>query len=322
MIVIKKYLKYIGNLVTVVSIAFVIYAVFKLKIDFAKLANPRAIMILIIGALGVTFTVYFLAYAWKNSLDYLAGRKTKYKDVAYVYGKANIGKYLPGNVMHYVERNLFATKIGLNQLDLAISSIIEVIGIIIVALLFSAVCAHEELLRAAEKYVKPVYVILLFVLGVLAIAALVIIYRKSRRIRDMVKRLADWKFLKVFLINLVIYAIVLAILGAVLVLVCGFIYDAGIDAAGVAAIITYYMLAWVLGFVVPGAPGGIGVREAILVLLLSPVIGETVTLSAALIHRLISIIGDFIGYVIALRLKPDENQTSEVENKQVMERKN
>lgn len=314
MIVIKKYLKYIGNLVTVVSIAFVIYAVFKLKIDFKKLANPRAVMILIIGALGVTFTVYFLAYAWKNTLDYLAGRKTKFKDVAHVYGKANIGKYLPGNVMHYVERNLFASKIGLNQLDLAISSVIEVIGIIIVALLFSVICAREELLRAAHKYVKPAYVIALVIVGILVIIAIIIICKKSQRIRNMAKRLADWKFIKVFIVDLIIYAVVLAILGAILVLVCGFIYDVELDAARVAAIITYYMLAWVLGFVVPGAPGGIGVREAILVLLLSPTIGDTVTLSAALIHRLISIIGDFIGYLIALGLKSDEDQSVEKES--------
>ena len=81
MIVIKKYLKYIGNLVTVVSIAFVIYAVYKLKIDFAKLANPGAVLIVFIGALGVTFTVYFLACAWKNTLDYLSDRKNGYRDV-------------------------------------------------------------------------------------------------------------------------------------------------------------------------------------------------------------------------------------------------
>ncbi len=313
MIVIKKYLTYIGNLVTVVSIAFVIYAVYKLKIDFAKLANPGAVLIVFIGALGVTFTVYFLACAWKNTLDYLSDRKNGYRDVAFVYGKANIGKYLPGNVMHYVERNLFAAKIGLSQLDLAISSIIEVIGIIVVALLFSAVCAHEELLQAVAKYVKPMYAVILAVLGILVITAVIIICRKSQRIRDMIKRLADWKFLKVFVWNLIIYAVVLAILGGILVLVCGFIYDVEIDGAGAAAIITYYMLAWVLGFIVPGAPGGIGVREAILVLLLSPVIGDTVTLSAALIHRLISIIGDFIGYIIALGLKTEKKELSEIE---------
>ncbi len=317
MILIKKYLKYIGNLVTVVSIAFVIYAVFKLKIDFEKLANPGAVLILCIGALGVTFTVYFLAYAWKNTLDYLSGRKNSYRDVAFVYGKANIGKYLPGNVMHYVERNLFAAKIGLNQLDLAISSIIEVIGIIIVALVFSAVCAHEELLQAVVRYVKPMYAVILAVLGLLVITAAFIICRKSQRVRNMAKRLTGWKFFKVFVWNLIVYAVVLAILGGILVLVCGFIYDVEIDGTGAAAIITYYMLAWVLGFIVPGAPGGIGVREAILVLLLSPVIGDTVTLSAALIHRLISIIGDFTGYMIALGLKPKEP----TEKKQEVKRK-
>jgi len=316
-ILIKKYLKYIGNLVTVVSIAFVIYAVFKLKIDFEKLANPGAVLILCIGALGVTFTVYFLAYAWKNTLDYLSGRKNSYRDVAFVYGKANIGKYLPGNVMHYVERNLFAAKIGLNQLDLAISSIIEVIGIIIVALVFSAVCAHEELLQAVIRYVKPMYAVILAVLGLLVITAAFIICRKSQRVRNMAKRLTGWKFFKVFVWNLIVYAVVLAILGGILVLVCGFIYDVEIDGTGAAAIITYYMLAWVLGFIVPGAPGGIGVREAILVLLLSPVIGDTVTLSAALIHRLISIIGDFTGYMIALGLKPKEP----TEKKQEVKRK-
>ncbi len=317
MILIKKYLKYIGNLVTVISIAFVIYAVFKLKIDFEKLANPGAVLILCIGALGVTFTVYFLAYAWKNTLDYLSGRKNSYRDVAFVYGKANIGKYLPGNVMHYVERNLFAAKIGLNQLDLAISSIIEVIGIIIVALVFSAVCAHEELLQAVVRYVKPMYAVILAVLGLLVITAAFIICRKSQRVRNMAKRLTGWKFFKVFVWNLIVYAVVLAILGGILVLVCGFIYDVEIDGTGAAAIITYYMLAWVLGFIVPGAPGGIGVREAILVLLLSPVIGDTVTLSAALIHRLISIIGDFTGYMIALGLKPKEP----TEKKQEVKRK-
>lgn len=307
MINIKKYLKYIGNLVTILSIVFVIYAVFKLKVDFAKLANPRAIMILIIGAFGVTFTVYFLAYAWKNTLNYLSGKKTGFKDVAHVYGKANIGKYLPGNVMHYVERNLFAAKIGLNQLDLAISSVVEVIGIIVVALLFSVIYAHEEFIRAIRQYVKPTYVFLLIGLAILLIIAIVIVCKKNERIRNMAKRLTNWKFVRVFLLNLIIYAIVLAILGAILVLICGFIFDANIDANYIAKIITYYMLAWVLGFIVPGAPGGIGVREAILVLLLSPVIGDTVTLSAALIHRLISIIGDLIGYVIALGLKTDEN---------------
>lgn len=81
---IKKYLKYIGNIVTVLSIVLVIYALFKLDIDYSKLANPASILVCIAGALGVTLTVYILAYTWKNTLDYLANTKTKYSEVAHV----------------------------------------------------------------------------------------------------------------------------------------------------------------------------------------------------------------------------------------------
>lgn len=301
MINIKKYLKYIGNVVTIVSIVFVVYAVFKLDIEFEKLANPRAILILIIGALGVTFTVNLLSYAWKNSLDYLSHKKNKFVEVSSVYGKANLGKYLPGNVMHYVERNLFATKIGLEQLDLAISSIIEVVGIIIVALMFSFVCARKEFFKAINEYMKKEYIVIFAILLLIIAFLVVFVYIRSSKIRNMCSRLMNLKFIAVFIYNLVIYAVVLGILGGILVLIYQFIFDGGLNPNQIAMVITYYMLAWVVGFVVPGAPGGIGVREAVLVLLLGPLVGKEVTLSAALIHRLVSIIGDTIEYVIAVK---------------------
>lgn len=308
MITIKKYIKYIGNIVTVLSIAFVIYALFKLNIDFSRLANVKAVIICIAGSLGVTLTVYILAFAWKNTLDYLAGTKTGYREAAHVYGKANIGKYLPGNVMHYVERNLFATKIGLNQLELAISSVLEVIGIVIVALLFSLICAYKELVMALREYMQPVYIIIAVVAVVLVIAVAIVICLKSKRVREMLGRLTNVKFLIVFIENMLIYAVVFAILGIVLVLICGYILEINLTVSMCAMVITYYMLAWVVGFVIPGAPGGIGVREAVLVLLMgsSSVMSGSQILMAALVHRMLSIIGDIVGYFISLLLAQKE----------------
>lgn len=308
MITIKKYIKYIGNVVTVLSIAFVIYALFKLNIDFGRLANARAIIICVAGSLGVALTVYILAFAWKNTLDYLAGSKTSYREAAHVYGKANIGKYLPGNVMHYVERNLFATKIGLNQLELAISSVIEVIGIVVVALLFSVICAYRELVMALREYMKPAYLIIAVVAVVLAIAGAAVICLKSKRVREMAGRLANVKFLIVFIENMLIYAVVFAILGFILVLICRYILEIELTLSMCAMVITYYMLSWVVGFVIPGAPGGIGVREAVLVLLMgsSSIMSGSQILMAALVHRMLSIIGDIVGYFISLALGQKE----------------
>lgn len=59
-----------------------------------------------------------------------------------------------------------------------------------------------------------------------------------------------------------------------------------------------YIIAWVLGFVVPGAPGGIGVREFVLTLLLGNVVGKELILTLSILHRLITIIGDFMAYVV------------------------
>jgi uncharacterized membrane protein YbhN (UPF0104 family) len=51
-------------------------------------------------------------------------------------------------------------------------------------------------------------------------------------------------------------------------------------------------LAWVVGYVTPGAPGGLGLREAVLVLGLSPVVGDAEAMAVALAYRLVTIVAD------------------------------
>ena len=65
------------------------------------------------------------------------------------------------------------------------------------------------------------------------------------------------------------------------------------------SVLSAYILSWVAGFIVPGAPGGIGIREATLTLLLANVVPVDSALLAAVIFRFISIIGDFWGLLFA-----------------------
>jgi uncharacterized membrane protein YbhN (UPF0104 family) len=68
------------------------------------------------------------------------------------------------------------------------------------------------------------------------------------------------------------------------------------------------IIAWFLGFVVPGAPGGIGIRESVLVLLLPPVLllSKEVVLAGALIYRVITILGEALTYFWAKLVKKGE----------------
>jgi len=55
-----------------------------------------------------------------------------------------------------------------------------------------------------------------------------------------------------------------------------------------------FALAWTLGLVVPGAPGGLGVFEAALLLRLSSVLAEPAVLAVALSYRLVVTLADLL----------------------------
>ena len=73
--------------------------------------------------------------------------------------------------------------------------------------------------------------------------------------------------------------------------VCRVLLDGpgGFDTAAVAATLAG---AWVVGFVIPGASAGIGVREAAVILLLSPALGAGDAAVIAAIYRLVTAGGD------------------------------
>ena len=55
-----------------------------------------------------------------------------------------------------------------------------------------------------------------------------------------------------------------------------------------------FTIAWLIGLVTPGAPAGLGAREAALVLLLAGLAPESTILVAAVIGRLVSTLGDLL----------------------------
>ena len=64
----------------------------------------------------------------------------------------------------------------------------------------------------------------------------------------------------------------------------------------------FYALAWIAGFVVPGAPAGLGVREAVLIGTLSALVGNPMAIIAAAAHRLLSAIVDGIAALAGFAL--------------------
>ena len=64
-----------------------------------------------------------------------------------------------------------------------------------------------------------------------------------------------------------------------------------------------FAVAWVAGYVTPGAPGGLGVREAILIAGLGPIYGPGTAAALALIVRVCSVVADGLGFLSGLVLR-------------------
>ncbi len=63
--------------------------------------------------------------------------------------------------------------------------------------------------------------------------------------------------------------------------------------------ISAFSLAWLAGLIVPGAPGGLGVFEAIALGLLQGVFSPAAVLSAVLLYRLINTLAEGLGFALA-----------------------
>lgn len=299
--ILKKAGNYIGGIVAIVSVFFIGVAIYKIGFDFSLIKNiPIFIAVSIVCVLIKTATVYMMGTAWTQWLSFFSKNKCKTIEAECVYAKANIGKYLPGNVMHYVERNLFAGKMGISQKKIAVSSLIEVLGLITVAAIISIMVSGTQLKDAlfnifGDRYVMVV--VIAVILGVICVLLGVTLFR--RRISVVIKEYELKDFIATLLKSALQYALVLILLGVIMVIL--YLYMGGdVTLRSASLIISGYIIAWVLGFVVPGAPGGIGVRELVVTVLLGPIVGKQMVLTLSVTHRLITVIGDFIAYLFML----------------------
>ena len=77
-------------------------------------------------------------------------------------------------------------------------------------------------------------------------------------------------------------------------------YLFGVESGSVWAFTLLFTSAWVAGYVLPGAPGGLGVREAITIVLFSPVVGPGAAVGLSITMRLATVLGDGLAFLVGL----------------------
>jgi uncharacterized membrane protein YbhN (UPF0104 family) len=68
-----------------------------------------------------------------------------------------------------------------------------------------------------------------------------------------------------------------------------------------------FFMSWLIGFLTPGASGGLGIREAIMIVFLGSIINSEILISSTIFYRLICIAGDITALLMAFGLVRAKN---------------
>jgi len=254
---------------------------------------------LTISFLFLFLSFIILALAWRYILIKLDKEKTlSLKDTFHIYFTSELAKYMPGKVWNILGMVYLGAKKGLNKKDLLVASFLESV-LSTVVLLGVGVALTSVLLSQISPWLL-VLVLLTIIFGIAVCHPRVFTPLFNLALKILKRPIV---LEKSFLKKEYIVKLVLAYLLFSLLLGFGFFFLAnGISAVFIPDLLGLsgaFCFSVAFGVVVLLAPGGLGVREGLLVLLLAPFFSlETATLFS-LASRVWITIGELLLFAIS-----------------------
>lgn len=245
-----------------------------------------------------------LALGWTMMLRRFDRGKLPTPRALAIYAWTQMGKYLPGNFMHFAGRYGLGRTAGISHPALAAATALEplflifVAGFIALPFLSGWFFGHEGLAIAFIGAVVCLFILAGFVLA-----------RFEALRSGMIEALTlAGAFLRDRALGaILLYAAFFMLNGAIVVRLLDFLGER--SAFALWPVISANAFAWVLGYVTVGAPAGIGIREIALIFALGTDPGGAVTASAGL-YRISTLLGDFLFFLtgaVGMRLPGKQN---------------
>jgi len=306
---IKSKYKIIGILLTIISFIYIAYIILNYRYDtipFHKYSLFLLISTFFLFTVINTITLFISSIIWKFILEFSSRKKINTKEIINVYIKSNISKYLPGNVMLYISRNFLGEKLGWDRKKILYSSLLELfLGTLFTFFIFIIfiVLSDKTDLNRLKLLINYNYIYLFILIAVFFIIGFLIWGIKSKKLQ-LLFSYAKFKEIKNLLLKCFsLYSINFIITSSIIIWVFYLYTEIPLSANNIILITGSSVIAYFIGFIAVGSPAGIGIRESIIIILLSPICNPASILIALAILRLTGIIGDVLAYFIIIILK-------------------
>jgi len=289
----KKIAYFIGKSLGILGLLFVFY---KLSQDYtfsSFIAQFKHVLPLIPLLILLNYISLILGIlGWYQMLLHYANRTFPYVGAYYYFSKTEIAKYLPGNIFHLVGRQALASRIGLKQTQMAKISLLHALFLLSSTLLVSTIFA------LFTEHTSSLILLLIALSSIVAFIGIVYLYPSF-----------SWK--KKFSLNFQ-FAVSIAFQGLMLGVIV--YYQSEHNSMELFFLsVSIYSISWLIGFVTPGASGGLGVREGTFIAITAYLhfdIQEDIVIFSVLLVRLINILVDVLMYFSTFAL---ERKIKEIE---------
>lgn len=299
-------IKAAGRLIAILSGAWFIFYIYK--------SNALPLPILhenypwIAGGIVIYWVAFLLvASAWMLLLKDLGCSRASLVASAAVLFVSQLGKYIPGNVGHHIGRVALAKIFSCGSDRVIVSIALELLlATLIVVVMAIPIVFELTFSLKSELHMTHNPVLYASLAGLLAIAFLALRKPIIRSIAILAKRIGinDISHYSIHLRTLALsssmYIINNILMGFALYILLSRAY--GVTSLSFLYLSGAYAASWLIGFVTPGSPAGLGVREVALVAILSPFSNPEAAAGSAALLRIVTTLSEASIFLIGLTL--------------------
>lgn len=302
----KKAIKIFGNICVLVTLFFIIQAVMNMDFDYRSILQTKKIICIAILVIVYSIALSFNVVPWKIICEFLSEKKLKIADVYAVYAKSNLYKYLPGNIFQFVGRQTLAVDYKIEHGTVAVSTIFDIIVLfftgLIISIIFLGNYAFEQLFLYGYNIISRFFIVL--VVFFIILFSVVFVLRKSIiKIFNKYKTIVNKKFVAKLFKCFIFYCVFFAFYSAIYLVLIHIVFDVELSLKAIFTLTGASVFSWVMGFVVFGAPGGLGIREVVMTAVSVGFLDSDTIIVSMVLLRFITILSDIFMFIESVIFK-------------------
>ena len=261
------------------------------------------ILVGLISVFLASISIMIIGFIWQLLLRD-QGVVISWKRIQVVVSTSQFGKYLPGNIGQHVGRLFMARREGISAPTSLGTMLIEALWGISVgaALSLMSLLYYSDTLSLATwidiSAAQLIAVLFLAILSPVIIVKFINLFlpRLAENLAGVRKIPEPRPLTSIFVLGL--HFLCFLLIGFILKLQTEWFF--GVEDISLLKLTSLFAFAWIAGYLVPGAPAGLGIRETLMVLMLSPVIGSGVAVGISISLRLTTTTGDALAFALGL----------------------